>query len=275
MSCEEREMRVGAKAIAQRQRCSIALTPRAPSFFTTRFAPRRARGDLLYFYHFDTESEFTNAQEARDFAKTIVEYNDVGAAICPICALINPATNRVMGHRGQHLKKKAVVDPFEKRKKYPLLDRIKNPTTNHEFPEEHWEVKKLEKSGHSYFRHLSTGREFTSTSEARGFAMTQSYYTPPPVIPFDPFVKRRTFPFMDRAKNVKVNLEFPADAWEVRCTSRSSQFYIKHLASGREFLSILDARALAKTLPNYVAPNVAQFDPYDKRRTYPLLDRAR
>ena len=30
--------------------------------------------------------------------------------------------------------------------------------------------------------------------------MTLLYYTPPPVIPFDPFSKRRTFPFMDRVK---------------------------------------------------------------------------
>ena len=103
------------------------------------------------------------------------------------------------------------------------------------------------------------------------------------VIPYVRIALRSPTPFLTPTiqkcnplyQNFKTNLEFPADSWEVRCTSRSSQFYIKHLGSGREFLSVGDARALARTLPNYVAPPSSMVDPFGKRRTYPFLDRSR
>ncbi|GMI02830.1 hypothetical protein TrLO_g14433, partial [Triparma laevis f. longispina] len=243
--------------------------------FNERFWELRAETDRFYFYHFDSESEFSSLAEARSFAETIVEYVAGDSRLCVDCAKINPATTRLDGHKGNHLKRKNNQDPFEKRRSYPLANRAKFPDLNHEFPVEHWEVRKLDKSGHSYFRHLLSSREFASTNDARRLAKTMAYYTPPPVVTTDPFFKRRELPLLDRQKNTKVSGEFPEQDWEVRSTLRSSQFYLKHLESGKEFNNIGEARVLARTLPNYVAPVVVIADPFAKRRHYPLLDRTR
>lgn len=135
--------------------------------FNERFWELRAETDRFYFYHFDSESEFSSLAEARSFTETIIEYVAGDSRLCVDCAKINPATTRLDGHKGNHLKRKNNQDPFKKRRSYPLANRAKFPDLNHEFPAEHWEVRKLDKSGHSYFRHLLSGREFASTNDAR------------------------------------------------------------------------------------------------------------
>ncbi|GMH81953.1 hypothetical protein TrVE_jg7744 [Triparma verrucosa] len=241
--------------------------------FNERFWELRVETDRFYFYHFDSESEFCTLADARRFANTIVEYTSRDSTLCLVCAKIDPATTRLQGHRGSHLKRKSFQDPYEKRRNYPLANREKNPNLDHEFPAEHWVVRKLEKSGHAFFRHLASGREFGSTNDARKFAKTMSYYSPPLVIPNDPFSKRRELPLIKRFINTKISGEFSELEWEVRCNDRSRQFYLKHLESGKEFMNMGEARTLALTLPSYVAPVYIPTDPFAKRRNYPVLDR--
>ncbi|GMH61898.1 hypothetical protein TL16_g03356 [Triparma laevis f. inornata] len=140
--------------------------------------------------------------------------------------------------------------PFTKRRTtYPLLDRVKNAYHSKEFPEEIWEVRKQPLSGHAYYRHLETGKEFLHKDDARKLAIERNIYDPPAEEVVNPAAKYRGLPFLSRSQSnphtFAISEEFPEDVWEVR-RSQSCQYYFKHRKTGRELHRISDARTFTR-----------------------------
>lgn len=104
---------------------------------------------------------------------------------------------------------------------------------SHEFPAEHWVVKKQPLSGHCYLRHLESGKEFLRAEDARKLAMTLPYYSPPPNLAVNPAAKFRNLPLIARDQFAAIAQQFPAADWEVR-RSNNCQYYFKHLKTNRE-----------------------------------------